>query len=67
VTAKEHRPALALLLAGLVLGGVGFLLGDPRLAALCWVLALPMALGGAITIGWGNARAEVDRLRADRD
>jgi hypothetical protein len=66
VSAGEKRPAIALLGLGGLLAGLGFLLPDERLRVLLVLLAVPMLIGGVVTIAWGNARTEIERLRGDR-
>lgn len=63
MTSGEKRPALLLLLGGAALIGLAFLLPDERLRVLFVVLAVPMVVGGAVTIAWSNAQREVERLR----
>jgi hypothetical protein len=63
---EGRRGAIALAVLGLLVGGLGFLLPDERLAALCFILAVPMIAAGAITVAWSNATREIARLR-DRD
>lgn len=60
---EQRRPALLLLALGVAVGALGFVIGDERLQALCWLLAVPMLAGGAITIAWSNAAREIERLR----
>lgn len=65
--AEERRPALLLLLLGAACAGIGLLLPDERLRILLVLLAVPMVIGGVVTIAWGNARREVERFTADDD
>jgi hypothetical protein len=65
VTSAQNRPALLLLLVGAALAGLGLLLPDERIRVLFVVLAVPMVVGGAVTIAWSNAQREIERLRGD--
>ncbi len=62
---REKRPALLLIVSAALLAGFGLLLPDERLRVLCVLVAVPMLIGGAVTIAWGNARSQVARLRAE--
>lgn len=67
MTAEQRRAALGFLGLAAVLAVVGWLVPDPRLRALAWIAAIPLAAAGALPIAWGNATTELSRLRSRRE